>query len=52
MKSGPEQRSLKACPSIGFTVGMVHKVQRSKALVISDTALNFTATVVLTDRNL
>lgn len=51
LKLGHERRALKACPGIGFTVGMIHNVKRSTALAISDTALNFTATMVLTGRN-
>lgn len=45
-------RYIKSCPSIGFTVGVIRKVKRQTALTIADTELNFTATMVLTERNM
>lgn len=52
LKSGYNRKCLKACPTVGFRVAVVSKVKRQTSLTISDTILNFTATMVLTQQNM
>lgn len=52
LKTGRENKMLKACPEIGFSIGFVRNVKYRTALAISDAIINITATLALMKVNL
>lgn len=52
LKTGRENKMLRSCPEIGFSIGFIRNVKFCTALAISDTIINITASLALMKVNI